>query len=94
MAYVALLALLTIDCFVNFHKGYYAFGYGKVVDDKRLIIKRYLRTYFIPDIICNTYIKYRYRTTNHTTFQKRLLAKLPPADLNYIVVCQEIQVSS
>ena len=40
---------LVIDIIINFHKGYYAFGRGKVIDDHYLIIKHYLKIYVIYD---------------------------------------------
>lgn len=55
--YIFLVCLLAIDIFINFHKGYYAFGYGKVIDDHERIIKRYLKFHFGIDLIC-TYIVY------------------------------------
>lgn len=51
--YVFLLIILLIDIPINFNKGYYAFGYGKVIDDKTLIMKRYVKSYFIIDMISN-----------------------------------------
>lgn len=52
IAYGFLVAMMCIDVVVNFHKGYYAFGRGKVIDDPELIIKHYLKIYFIMDITC------------------------------------------
>jgi hypothetical protein len=48
--------MLVADMIINFVKGYYGFGYGKVIDDKILIKKKYIKTYFLPDLICNTII--------------------------------------
>lgn len=45
--------MLAIDLLINFNKGYYAFGEGRVIDDKYLIMKRYLKSYFTIDIISN-----------------------------------------
>lgn len=50
--YVMFLILLTIDIFINLNKGYYAVGYGKVIFDKTLISKRYLKSYLFVDILC------------------------------------------
>ena len=45
--------MLVADMFINFFKGYYAFGYGKVIDDQTLIALKYIKSYFAPDLICN-----------------------------------------
>lgn len=49
--YIACLLVLCADIVINFHKGYYAFGRGKVVDEPQLIIRHYLKANFIIDII-------------------------------------------
>lgn len=48
--YVSLIVIIAIDVIINFHKGYYAFGRGKVIDDPALIIKHYLKIYFVMDL--------------------------------------------
>ena len=45
--------MLIFDMLMNFVKGYYGFGSGKVIDDKILIVRKYIKTYFFPDLICN-----------------------------------------
>lgn len=50
IAYIFLLVLLAVDIVLNFHRGYYAFGRGKVIDDPYLIIQHYLKIYFAADI--------------------------------------------
>lgn len=54
--YIVLLVLLFLDILVNLNKGYYAFGFGAIIDDRSLIIKKYLRGYFIMDSICKLFI--------------------------------------
>lgn len=54
--YIVLLVLLFLDILVNLNKGYYAFGFGTIIDDRSLIIKKYLRGYFIMDLICKLFI--------------------------------------
>jgi hypothetical protein len=51
-----MIVLLVIDIVINFHKGYYAFGRGKVIDDHYLIIKHYLKIYFVMDVVSKIYI--------------------------------------
>ncbi len=41
---------------VNLNKGYYAFGYGKVISDAKLIFSRYLKTYFFADLACTYFL--------------------------------------
>ena len=52
VTYVAFVIIFIVDVVINFHKGYYAFGRGKVIDDPELIIKHYLKIYFAMDVIC------------------------------------------
>jgi hypothetical protein len=42
---------LVVDMIINFHKGYYLFGRGRVINEPELIIKNYLKTYFPMEII-------------------------------------------
>jgi hypothetical protein len=49
--YLCMLSLLVVDCLLSFCKGYYAFGKGKVVDDKHLIIRHYLTSQFPLDFL-------------------------------------------
>ena len=53
IAYITLAVLFIVDVIINFHKGYYAFGRGKVIDDHILIIKHYLKIYFAMDVVGN-----------------------------------------
>ena len=50
LSYSLLLVCLAVDIVINFHKGYYAFGRGKVIDDHDLIVKHYLKIHFPIDI--------------------------------------------
>lgn len=49
--YLVLLLIFCIDIGLNFNKGYYAFGRGKVIDDPWLIIKHYIRIHFFLDVL-------------------------------------------
>ena len=49
--YILLFFLLAIDIILSFFKGYYAYGRGKVVDDKYLVALKYLKTQFPFDIV-------------------------------------------
>lgn len=49
--YLVLLLLFAVDIALNFNKGFYAFGRGKVIDDPRLIILNYLKLTFFLDLI-------------------------------------------
>lgn len=51
--YITLILIIVVDVVINFHKGYYAFGRGKVIDDPALIIKHYLKIYFVMDTASN-----------------------------------------
>ena len=50
-----IILFLLLDVFLNFHKGYYAFGKGRIIDDQRKIIRNYLIYQFPFDIISNTF---------------------------------------
>ena len=49
--YILLFILLVIDIFLSFFKGFYAFGRGKVVDDKYQVAKKYLISQFPFDFV-------------------------------------------
>lgn len=49
--YISLVLYFCIDIGMNFFKGYYAFGRGKVIDDINMIISHYLKTQFYFDVI-------------------------------------------
>lgn len=53
--YICCLIILALDIIINFHKGYYAFGRGKVIDEPELIIKHYLKIYFAMDLVSNLF---------------------------------------
>ena len=44
-----MLGLLVLDISLNFFKGYYAFGRGRVIDEHSLILRHYLTGQFIVD---------------------------------------------
>lgn len=50
IGYVVELLFLCADVVICFHKGYYAFGRGRVVDDHQKIIQHYLKIHFPIDI--------------------------------------------
>ena len=53
-AYVVLysvqLIFLAVDMVICFHKGYYAFGRGRVINDHRQIVRHYLKIHFSIDL--------------------------------------------
>jgi hypothetical protein len=49
--YLTILALLAVDIFFSFFKGFYAFGKGKVIDDGVQVAMNYLKFQFPFDII-------------------------------------------
>ena len=49
--FIIIAALLVVDMVLSFFKGYYAFGRGKVIDDKYLVAKKYMITQFPFDIL-------------------------------------------
>lgn len=49
--YLSFLAFILIDILINFFKGYYNYGKGKVVDDPKKIVKNYLKNQFPFDIL-------------------------------------------
>lgn len=53
-AYICLLVLLFLDMLVNFNKGYYGFGSGKIISDPAMIRKKYFRYHFWIDLTSNT----------------------------------------
>lgn len=59
--YLLITIIFVIDIIINFHKGYYAFGRGKVIDEPELIIKHYLKIYFAMDIVSKSLIIQSYQ---------------------------------
>ena len=51
IAYSIQIVFLLVDMFICFHKGYYAFGRGRVINDHRQIIKHYLKIHFPIDLV-------------------------------------------
>lgn len=48
--YVLILSVFILDIAINFHKGYYKLGEGRIIIDRRSIIRNYLKKYFWIDI--------------------------------------------
>lgn len=54
--YISLLVFFCAEIVVCFHKGYYAFGRGRVIDDHDLIVKHYFKIQFIIDIVSKEFL--------------------------------------
>jgi hypothetical protein len=51
IAYITIIAILVFDVLICFHKGFYAFGRGRVINDQKMIVKNYVTGQFILDFI-------------------------------------------
>jgi hypothetical protein len=45
------MGFMLVDILINFFKGYYNFGKGKIIDKPDKIVRNYLRSQFLFDIL-------------------------------------------